>query len=501
MEGVSMSAVATVGVIVLCIMRIYFMKGPLNWPLAGMVPWILWHIGNIYEEGCKLVLEKGGTFIVRGPWFLRSNLFEVVTHTPDNVQYILKENFSNFPKGPYFKEVFFHTFGHGIFTSDDELWKRQRKPTVMAVSSSIFKDRNLKMLQKSLQEKLLPLIEELKEKKASVDLQQLLVEFTMDNFFMAIFGREAENGTFTSAFDEATECCIYRFVCPSFAWKFMRFFNIGFEKSLKEAEAIVKGSVTEMVKARVKELENDKELQGDILSNFIKLERDQGRTPSQEVLEGLAMSMFLAGKDTTGLAMSWFFWFICMHPHVEEKIVSELSQILKSKHLSDGYDTSKVFGWEELRSMNYLQAALSETMRLRPPVPAVFREAIIDTVLPDGTHIKKGTKCLVFIYATNRMESTWGKDALEFKPERWIGKGGVYMNQSEYKYPVFVAGPRICVGKDLAYANMKCIVANILARYRVKLEAGHQVKPKLGITLFMKHGLKVTLHARNDILP
>ena len=182
------------------------------------------------------------------------------------------------------------------------------------------------------------------------------------------------------------------------------------------------------------------------------------------------MSMLLAAKDTTALAMSWFFWLISMHPHVEEKIVSELSQIVNSKLLSKEYDTEEIFGWEELKNMNYLQAALSEAMRLCPPVPAVFREATMDNILPDGTPIKKGTKCLVFIYATNRMESIWGEDALEFKPERWITKEGLCMNLSDYKYPVFIAGPRICVGKDVAFVNMKFIVANILARYRVKVE-------------------------------
>ena len=121
MEVFDLNTVATLTVIVVSITILYFSKGPLNWPVVGMVPWIVWHLGNIYEDGCKMVLEKGGTFIVRGPWFFRSNLFQVVTFRPDNVEYILREEFSNYPKGPYFKEVFFHTFGHGLFTAYDGL--------------------------------------------------------------------------------------------------------------------------------------------------------------------------------------------------------------------------------------------------------------------------------------------------------------------------------------------------------------------------------------------
>ncbi|XP_057815354.2 cytochrome P450 86B1 [Cryptomeria japonica] len=465
-----------------------------------MIPWVVWHLSNIYEQGVKVALENNGTFLVRGSWFCGSNLFEVVASSPANLEYILKFDLSNFPKGPS-KKYFSDIFGYGLINSDDELWKRQQKPTVMAVSSRKFRDRYLSLVQKSLLQKLLPLLEEVKEENASVDLQHVLLQLTMDIILMVIFGREAGSETFASApFDEATECCIYRLLCPSFIWKVMRFLNVGFEKKLRAARAIVEDCVAEMVKVKVKEVEEENELQGDILSTFMRLEREQRCPPSQHLLQGLTTSIFLPGKDTTALAMSWFFWLISMHPYVEEKMVSELSHIWNFEHLSNGYDIVGAFGWEALRGMNYLQAALSEYMTLYPPPPLIYKEAAIDNVLPDGTHVMKGSKLLLFIYGTNRMESLWGKDALEFKPERWITEKGICMNENDYKYPVFSAGPRICIGKDVAYVSMKYIVDNILVRYRVKVEAGHQVKPKLGLTLPMKHGLKVTLQARNDII-
>ncbi|GLJ19769.1 hypothetical protein SUGI_0358160 [Cryptomeria japonica] len=486
---------------------------PLNWPLLGMMPSLLWNITNVYDYATKVVIENGGTFKFRGPWISR-DLFEVVTSSPLNLEHILKNDFPNFPRGPYFKGVFFEIFGDGLFTADHDLWRRQRKAVGIAISSSSFRDRNIILLQKSLQEKIIPVLQEAKDKKSLFDLQDIFLRFNFDVICMTILGKDPgclSSGPlldvpFAMAFDEAIEACTYRLIFPPFLWRFMRFLNVGSEKKLRRAQAVICEFASEMVKSRIEELKSGGEtLQGDILSSFIKLEEEEGRSPPEKLLQDLTMSMFLAGRDTSALSLCWFFWLLSRHPNVEQKIISEITQILSSKQLNNNnnnisYDKMDLFGLEELRCMNYLQAAVSETLRLYPPVPISYRQAIEDSILPDGTHVKKGSKLLYFIYATNRMESLWGKDALEFKPERWIDKEGVCMKEWDYKFPVFNAGPRLCLGRDIAYVNMKFMAANILSRYKVKVDPGHKVKPKFGLTLFMKHGLKVSLESRDGIV-
>ncbi|KAH9319219.1 hypothetical protein KI387_020988, partial [Taxus chinensis] len=426
---------------------------PLNWPVVGMLPSVLWNIANVYDYGTKIVIDNGGTLKFSGPWMAK-DFFEVVTSTPANLEHILKNDFPNFPRGPYFKAVFFDIFGDGLFTADHELWRRQRKAVGIALSSSSFRDRNLNL--GCLSPGPLPHV------------------------------------PFAMAFNEAIAACTYRLIFPPFIWKSMRFLNVGFERKFRRAQAILSDFASDMVNCRIEELKKGGERQGDILSCFIKLEKEEGRSPSEKI-----------AADTTAVSLCWFFWLISMHPDVEQKIVSEITQILKSKNLKNRNNSSDklgLFGVEELRSMNYLQAALSETLRLYPAVPISYRQAIEDSILPDGTHVKKDSKLLYFIYATNRMESLWGKDALEFRPERWINKEGACMKEWDYKYPVFNAGPRLCLGRDIAYVNMKFMVANILVRYKVKIDPGHKVSPKFGLTLFMKQGLKVALHSREDIV-
>jgi len=74
------------------------------------------------------------------------------------------------------------------------------------------------------------------------------------------------------------------------------------------------------------------------------------------------------------------------------------------------------------------------------------------------------------------------------------------MKESDYKYPVSNAGPRLCIGREIAYVNMKCVAAHVLLRYRVRIDPEQPVKPKFGLTMFMERGLKVTLQPREDAI-
>ncbi|WOL12800.1 Cytochrome P450 [Canna indica] len=111
-----------------------------------------------------------------------------------------------------------------------------------------------------------------------------------------------------------------------------------------------------------------------------------------------------------------------------------------------------VFTVDDLKRMEYLQAAISKSMQLYPSVPIEFKEALEDNVFPDGTVVKKGARVIYSIYSMARMESISGKDCREFRPERRI-KDGVSVTESQFKYSVFNAEPRLCIGKKFVYAK------------------------------------------------
>lgn len=236
-----------------------------------------------------------------------------------------------------------------------------------------------------------------------------------------------------------------------------------------------------------------------VLPLFLRLEKENhGRVLSDDELRDICVNIIMAGRDTSAPALVWFFWLLQQHPRVEEKILLELKGIInrRSQTSKDENDPDpEPFTLDELKDMNYLQAALSETLRLYPSAPIEISEAANDDELPDGTKLKKGSKVLCLFYAMGRMESIWGTDCRKFKPERWL-RNGKFMPKSEFVYPVFNEGPRRCAGREVAYLQMKWVTSSIIVRYRVEAVKGETVAPKFGMMLITRHGLKVKVCSR-----
>ena len=101
-------------------------------------------------------------------------------------------------------------------------------------------------------------------------------------------------------------------------------------------------------------------------------------------------------------------------------------------------------------------------------------------------------------YAMARVEDIWGKDCEEFRPERWLGEDGAFQPESTFRYPVFHAGPRMCLGKEMAYIQMKSIVACVFERFSFRFVGGEE-RPGLvlSFTLRMKGGLAMQVNRRS----
>ncbi|KAH0980418.1 hypothetical protein GBA52_007595 [Prunus armeniaca] len=124
------------------------------------------------------------------------------------------------------------------------------------------------------------------------------------------------------------------------------------------------------------------------------------------------------------------------------------------------------------------------------------RCAEIDDILPDGFRLKKGDGIYYMAYAMGRMPYIWGEDAEDFRPERWL-KNGVFQPESPFKFVAFHAGPRICLGKDFAYRQMKIVSTALLSFFRFKLaDETKTVTYKTMFTLHMDGGLPLRAVAR-----
>ncbi|KAJ4777419.1 Cytochrome P450 [Rhynchospora pubera] len=304
---------------------------------------------------------------------------------------------------------------------------------------------------------------------------------------------------FAHAFEEATEATIIRFVTPTAIWKALRFADLSNERRLRRSLRQVDEFAYNVIDTRKKELQLEEasgtNTRSDLLTVFMRLRDENDQPYSDKFLRDICVNFILAGRDTSSVALAWFFWLLNKNPEVEAKIVDEIRRIVKERGESEKEGEELIFRPEEVKKMEYLQAALSEALRLYPSVPVDHKEVVEDEVFPDGTVLKKGTKVIYAMYSMGRMESIWGKDCREYKPERWL-RDGRFMSESAYKFTAFNGGPRLCLGKDFAYYQMKFAASSILYRYHVKVVDKHPIAPKLALTMYMKYGLKVTLTKR-----
>ncbi|URD88400.1 LEM3 (ligand-effect modulator 3) family / CDC50 family [Musa troglodytarum] len=478
-------------------------QGLVVWPVVGMLPSLLLGIRKDMYEWITSVLDgQGGTFVFRGPWF--TNLHCVVTADPRNLEHLLKVKFPNFPKGEYFRSTVCDLLGDGIFSADDETWRRQRKTASLEFHSAEFRSMTAQSLVELIHSRLLPVLAVAEAQRAPIDLQDVLLRLTFDNVCMIAFGTDPgclrpglPEIPFAKAFEDATEATTIRFITPTAIWKALRYFDLGSERWLRRSIAVVDEFAYEVIRTRREELssgEQTRTARSDLLTVFTKLRDEDGTPYSDKFLRDVCVNFILAGRDTSSVALAWFFWLLNRHPEVEERILGEIRKITEERGGDE--DGELVFKPEEVKRMEYLHAALSEALRLYPSVPVDHKEVVEDDVFPDGTVLKKGTKVIYAIFSMGRMESIWGKDCRDFKPERWL-KDGRFMSESAYKFTAFNGGPRLCLGKDFAYYQMKFVAGSILHRYHVKVMENHPVVPKMALTMYMKYGLKVTLCARD----
>lgn len=181
---------------------------------------------------------------------------------------------------------------------------------------------------------------------------------------------------FATAFEAATEASFARFVMPTLVWKTMRHFAIGSERKLKESIKGVDGFADEVIRVRKKELAlGGDRRRSDLLTVFMGLRDDQGAPFSDKFLRDICVNFILAGRDTSSVALSWFFWLLDRNPAVEGRILEEVCGIARERDSSSGGGGDDfVFKAEEVKKMEYLHAALSEALRLYPSVPVDHKE-------------------------------------------------------------------------------------------------------------------------------
>ncbi|KAG6471904.1 hypothetical protein ZIOFF_069357 [Zingiber officinale] len=379
---------------------------------------------------------------------------KTVTANPANVEYILRTRFDNFPKGEPFSAILGDLLGRGIFNVDGDAWLFQRKMASLALGSVNVREYASGIVAEEISCGMLPQLAAATDTGSAIDLQVVFRRFTFDVICRISFGLErgclelpVPMGEFAAAFDSASRLSAMRGTAAVPAvWKLKRLFNVGSERELRRGISMIKNLAEEVIRQRRK-LGYD----GchDLLSRFMSSVEDD-----EEYLRDIVVSFLLAGRDAVASALTGLFLLLARNPQVAERLQQEIN--------ADGGD--------------YVQAAIHESLRLYPPVQFDSKWCVEDDVLPDGTFVGQGTRVMYHPYAMGRMESIWGADFAEFRPERWL-RGNKFTAESLFKYPVFQAGHRVCLGKELALAEMRMVAIAVLKQFEVDVvDANRPVK-------------------------
>ncbi|KAL6580489.1 hypothetical protein OROMI_008513 [Orobanche minor] len=498
-------------------------------PVGATVFHLMLNFNKLYDYLTDLT-RKNTTFRI-----LYLDNVQIYTSDPANVEYFLKTNFANYGKGSYHHDILESLLGDGIFTVDGEKWRQQRK-----MSSYEFSTRNLRDFStgvfKANAANLAHIVSSAVKSNQIIEIQALFMKSALDSVFKIVLGVDIDSmrGTkegshFSKAFDEASEMTCYRYV--DICWKIKKILNIGSEARLNKCIKVIDAFVYKIIESKMEQMSKPNQVnKSDILSRFLEMDQTDPK-----YLKDIILSFIIAGKDTTGSALSWFLYLMCKNPHIQEKIATEVREASKFKEDSSIDQIAMSITEEALDDMQLLHAALSETLRLYPSVPADGKMCFSDDTFPDGFSVKKGNLVAYVPYSMGRMKSLWGEDAEEFRPERWLDQNGIFQHQSSFKFTAFQvqsdhksllldylkpatqvrlrstrcdkcdvlilvlgrAGPRICLGKEFAYRQMKVFAAVLLSAFSFRLDdESKPVNYRTMLTLQIDGGLHLRTSSR-----
>jgi cytochrome P450 len=462
----------------------------------------MWETNGYKEFSIRLI--KFGHFKNNG----------MVLCEPESVKHVLKDNFQNYVKGDAFYETLNDFLGNGIFATDGPVWKLHRKVATGMFSKKLLRNGTEAALAQA--KKLLEKVDGYAARGEAFDIQKMFYAFTMDVFSLIAFGVDLDSQNqpheFANAFDRVQQISDLRMMNPF--WKIRKMFKMFFseEAILAKDCALMKAFAKTVISSKRRALSADKKSLGpDLISRFLTAAAKNNETVSDKELTDIILNFLIAGRDTTASALSWSIHEFIKNKDVNEKVVKEVRSAIAQVGGADASSIEKLEYEDTFKivysKLPYCRAAVSEVLRLHPSVPKDTKYAVKDDVLPNGTVVPAGCATIYTPYAMGRNPKLW-PDPLKFDPERWLTKtaggedGATSIHKptmvSDFVYPTFNAGPRLCLGRPLAFLEIQLMLSLLLNKYTFEHAVPTTDEYKQSLVAPLKHGLLVKATKRVD---
>jgi cytochrome P450 len=221
----------------------------------------------------------------------------------------------------------------------------------------------------------------------------------------------------------------------------------------------------------------------DLLALLMNAMDEDGSQMTPQQLRDEAMTLFIAGHETTAQMLAWTWFALSENPAVEARLHEELDGVLGGRP-PEAADFGRLL---------YLQAFMNEILRLYPPAYITARETIESCEL--GGYIIPAGKTIIFSQWVTHRDPRFYEDPDAFRPERWLD--GLAQRLPPGAYFPFGDGPRRCIGQGFALLEAAIVIGIVAQRFRLRLVSGHPVVPEPLVTLRPRNAIRMTLHTRN----
>lgn len=401
--------------------------------------------------------------------FFKHDAYQV--NHPDLIAEVLKNNYTTWRKSFVYKVVLADYIGNGLLISDGDFWRRQRKlmqPAFHTNRIQAYADTMVDYTQTMLDEWQVGEIRDVSTEMMSLTLR--VVGKTLFDTDLQNMSKQVATALPDMLHDVSSEA---RAVIRLPKW-------IPTPLRIRKKHTIQK--LNDVVMPIIETRRESGEDTGDLLSMLLLSKDENGEGMTDQQVRDEAVTLVLAGHETTANALTWTLYLLSQHPEIEQKLAAEIERVL-----GDNLPTLA-----DIRELTYTEMVLKESMRLYPPAWNISRMPLEDTEL-GGISIRQHSPTLIVIYAVHRDER-WYPEPEKFDPQRWTPENEAKI--PKYAYLPFGGGPRICIGNAFAMMEASLILTSVIQKFHLSLAPNHVVVPEPTVTLRPKYGMKMVVEKR-----
>ena len=390
---------------------------------------------------------------------------------PDSIESVLVTQSHNFIKGRTLRAGRV-LLGDGLLTSEGESWRRQRRlmqPAFHRERIAVYGEAIVQGAQRMLT---------LWRTGETRDVHQDMVRLTLQIVAETLLGVQVK--------DEADEVSVaLRVFLEQFRSQVDAALlvpdwlptpgHLRLRQAIRRLEVIIYHIIRERRADRVE--------RSDLLSTLLHAQDEGGRQMTDRQVRDEVMTLFLAGHETTAVALAWTWYLLSQNPTAEASLAAELEAVLGGRLPTVA----------DLPNLRYAESVVKESLRLYPPVWAFARVAVRDCEI-GGYPVRAGTSIAMSQWVMHR-DARYFHRPDEFIPDRWTDE---FVRQlPRFAFFPFGGGPRVCIGSSFAMMEAVLLLATIAQQFRLALAPGYSVALWPTVTLHPRYGMPMVITRRS----